>query len=340
MVTSQPPDWSRLQTTMIMTVVAFLAIAAIAAAYFGFEDVYDRVTQISMEVLLLCFGLAFLNYAIRGLRWHLFTVRIGTKISLRTNLLYFFAGFAMGTTPGKVGEAFRLWLLQKHDGTPYYTGAAIFLADRLSDLTGVLVLSMIGAAALTGYWFGISAALVILVLVTLLFLYPSLLREAIGYMYMKFGRGERFFAGLRLATRRVGRILDVRTYVQGNTLSLLGWFVEALVLHYLLIELGTELPLMPVVFVFCFSLFAGAIAMLPGGLGGTESSMFGLLLTLGVDSDIALAATIVTRVCTLWFAVFLGFIALPISLWYVHRVRRSDDVSGYGDPGKTQQEVS
>jgi hypothetical protein len=49
--------------------------------------------------------------------------------------------------------------------------------------------------------------------------------------------------------------------------------------------------------------------------------MVGLLIHLarGVDEPIATAATLVTRLCTLWFAVAVGLVALAL-------VRRTVDV--------------
>jgi uncharacterized protein (TIRG00374 family) len=46
--------------------------------------------------------------------------------------------------------------------------------------------------------------------------------------------------------------------------------------------------------------------MLPGGIGGTEAGMIGLLAFLGVSYENALPAVILVRLCTLWLAIFVG----------------------------------
>jgi uncharacterized protein (TIRG00374 family) len=73
------------------------------------------------------------------------------------------------------------------------------------------------------------------------------------------------------------------------------------------------------VFVFTFAMIAGTVAMLPGGLGGTEAVMLALLGALGVDLQVAVTATALIRLTTLWFAVGLGFIGLPFSLRLARR---------------------
>ena len=72
------------------------------------------------------------------------------------------------------------------------------------------------------------------------------------------------------------------------------------------------------VYTFALSAVAGAVLILfPGGLGPTEASMSALLtpkyVAAGLAADAARAsaasATLVIRLCTLWFAVVLGVVA-------------------------------
>ena len=60
---------------------------------------------------------------------------------------------------------------------------------------------------------------------------------------------------------------------------------------------------------------AGALSFLPGGLGVQEIGMVKLLVVQadGVSEPVAAAATFVTRLCTLWFAVVVGVMALALT---------------------------
>ena len=62
--------------------------------------------------------------------------------------------------------------------------------------------------------------------------------------------------------------------------------------------------------IYALALLGGALFFLPGGLGGTEAFLFALLLRSGIDPAAAGAATVISRVTTLWFAVLLGWITL------------------------------
>jgi uncharacterized protein (TIRG00374 family) len=95
--------------------------------------------------------------------------------------------------------------------------------------------------------------------------------------------------------------------------SVLGWLAEGAALYLLLHHLGAPVSLPQAVFVFAFGMIVGAISMLPGGLGSTELSMVGLLVALGVDTDVALVATAIVRLTTFWFAVAIGALLLPLA---------------------------
>src|SRR5581483_8011848 len=73
-----------------------------------------------------------------------------------------------------------------------------------------------------------------------------------------------------------------------------------------------SVPLVRCTFIYAAMTIAGALAFLPGGLGVTEAGMVALLVAAGsgIDEPTAFAATFVTRICTLWFAVVIGIVAL------------------------------
>jgi uncharacterized protein (TIRG00374 family) len=77
--------------------------------------------------------------------------------------------------------------------------------------------------------------------------------------------------------------------------------------------LGSDMSLQVALFIYAFSMLVGALSFLPGGLGGTEATMVALLMLNNVAQPQAVAATVLIRLVTLWFAVALGVIALSIA---------------------------
>jgi len=97
----------------------------------------------------------------------------------------------------------------------------------------------------------------------------------------------------------------------GLLLGLIAWFAEGYGLFIVLERLGASTPLLLAAGIYGVSVLAGALSFMPGGLGGTELVMGSLLMLAGVAPPVAVAAVIICRLATLWFAVVigLGFVA-------------------------------
>ena len=74
--------------------------------------------------------------------------------------------------------------------------------------------------------------------------------------------------------------------------------------------MGAEISFAFAIFVYAIAMLAGALSFMPGGLGGAEAVMVSLLILKGMPSADAIAATILIRLATLWFAVGIGIYAL------------------------------
>jgi uncharacterized protein (TIRG00374 family) len=90
----------------------------------------------------------------------------------------------------------------------------------------------------------------------------------------------------------------------------LAWFVIGLSFWVVLEGLGSRVTIPAAVSIFSASTLVGSITMLPGGLVSTEASMLALLQQIGLAGAIASASILIIRICTLWFAVIIGFGAL------------------------------
>jgi uncharacterized protein (TIRG00374 family) len=98
-------------------------------------------------------------------------------------------------------------------------------------------------------------------------------------------------------------------------LSIIAWFFECLGFYVVINSFGIENPvhinIFVATFIYGFATIAGAVTMLPGGLGATDASIAFLLVSLkNISENIAVAATLIIRIATLWFAVIVGVIAV------------------------------
>ncbi len=312
---TQPPRTRRVEYAVVLGLVAFCVLFALGSIWAGAGRVWGHITNLPALLIVGMLALSLFNYGMRAWRWQWFCDGLGLHVPWARNALYFVAGFALTTSPGKAGEAIRLWFLQRCHGYAYERAAPMFIGDRLSDSLAILLLCLAGVGAFAGYaiYAGIVAVLVFIAIVLLA--RPAPLLGLVAWGWVLLGRKRpRLFARIRFAIRGTRAILSPRLFGLGLLMALAGWIAEVYAFQWLLRELGTEITLQQAMFVFCFAMIAGTIAMLPGGLGGTEATMLALLTLIGVPLDQAVAATAVIRLATLWFATGLGLVALPAAL--------------------------
>jgi uncharacterized protein (TIRG00374 family) len=96
-------------------------------------------------------------------------------------------------------------------------------------------------------------------------------------------------------------------------LSVAAWLCECAGFWLVLRGLpGGAIPVQLAIFIYAATTVLGALSFLPGGLGVTEGSMILLLVRTarGMTHSAAVVATILIRLCTLWFSVLVGVVAL------------------------------
>ncbi len=285
-----------------------------AAAATGWDETMTALGRLTWPEVLLLLLLSLTNYGLRGLRWHLFASRLGLPLSLGANLRHFLGGFAMSVTPGRVGELVRMRWIRRETGWPFDRTAPLALVDRASDL-GAMALLL--ALALSFSATGIAGALPVAglaLIVAWAATRPALLHGFAGLGHRALGkRLPRLFARVRRAARAMGHFTSPTILMLASGLGLIGWFAEGWAFYLLLGWMGAETGLWAAIAIFIFATLAGGLTGAPGGLGGAEAAMVALLLLDGVPVEIALPATLIIRVTTLWFAIGLGLAVFPLA---------------------------
>ncbi len=315
------PRLRRLEFGIIAFVGLFAIGMAVAAALAGGPEIWSHLRLLSLELVLALLGLSLVNYGLRSWRWHIYSRRVGAEVSLAQSVFYYVSGFALTTTPGRVGEAFRLWMMQRCNGAPYEKTLPVLAADRLSDLGAVGLLMLLCLLAVSPQPWLLATALAATSVSFLMALRPQMALAAVGMGFRATGRWPRLFGRLRGMVRRMALLFSPEILLLSLALALAGWLAECYAFFLVLQAFGAELPLHQAVFVFTSGMLVGAMTMIPGGVGGTEATMLALLAAQGIPMELAIPATAVIRVATLWFAVALGCLALPQALRVARQAR-------------------
>lgn len=271
-----------------------------------------------VAILLL---LSFLNYLIRFARWHYFLKQSSIFLPLVTSFQIFLSGLSMTVTPGKMGEVVKAYLVKKHTGNKFAEMIPLLITERLTDGIGMLILALGGiylfrqSVVFFVFSFLIVASFFIFVYFKKYTLYViKKLEDKIGHLKVL-----DFFLTF---FEHSEKLLKPRQLGIAIILSIIAWSLEGLSLFLLINSFGQFWNLHSLLFaffIFSFSSIAGFLVLIPGGIGVAEGSITSLLtLFYGLDLPYAIFITLVFRLVTLWFGVFLGMWNLFLSLSKLH----------------------
>jgi glycosyltransferase 2 family protein len=296
--------------SLLFALLVFLALSF----YADLPRLVSAFEKFQWSLLPLALAATLGNYLLRFLRWHYYLSVIGVKnVPARESLLIFISGFALTMTPGKLGEVVKSFLLKDRYAAPVSYTASIVVAERLTDVLGMFFLA---AAGLAFFPIGLGAVAIFLV-ATGLFVAVVQQRSFAERMLALFDKLPFFGRFAQLARNlyeSTHLLLRIKPLVIATVLAILAWFGECLAFFLVLIGIGqtpTILLLLQATFIYAAASLFGAVSMLPGGLGATEGGLALLLEQIvNVAREQSVAAALIVRLCTLWFAVLLGALAL------------------------------
>ena len=283
----------------LAVLVAALAFAVLVGlgAYADFGDLGDALGDFRWELFPAALALTFVNYLVRFWRWQVYLRRLEIRVPAQRSFWIFFAGQTMTLSPGKVGEVLKSVLLKRSFDVPIRRSAPIVLAERITDGLGVVVIAAVAGGFAAGSWEVIAVTVTGAALLVVAVRLPLLDR----------------FGPLAEARAAASEILGVGLLASMTVVSAGAWFCECLASYVCVRGLGLDVSLADVAVAFSVAGLVGAISFVPGGLGVTEAGFTGLLRVLAdVPRAPAAAATVLTRLATLWFAVALGLVALAV----------------------------
>jgi uncharacterized protein (TIRG00374 family) len=297
----------RVLAAMLLAVLVYGAFAV----WRGLGSMGEELARFRWWAFFAAAGLALGNYLVRWLKWEFYLARLGVRVGRADSLLTFLSGFVLTVTPGKVGEVFKSIVLFDMAGVPIARTAPIVVAERVTDVIGIVVLIVLGSLGFSGglLWAGLGAMAVLCLLVVVSSRGLSL--TLIGAVEKLPGPFRRIGPKLHEAYDSLATLVRPVHLVIPTLLSIGAWSLECLALWVILRGFGQETSVGLSTFFYATSTLAGALVPVPGGLGVTETSLQGQLQQLGhVGAATATAAMILVRFATLWFAVLVGFAAL------------------------------
>ncbi len=302
----------RLVRRLLLATVLGGAVAVGLALSASLPATVEALGRFRWSLVPVVVGATLANYGLRYLKWDFYLRRLAVPLPRGQSLLVFLAGLTMSVTPGKLGELLKAFLVRDLVGTEISRTASVVMAERLTDVAGLLILSAVGLTALP-HGGTLLLAVAVLLGVAVIGLRTRWLAAFADRLVQRGDRWARLAEPIRLFLGAGRTLLAPAALTWAVVLSVLSWFCECLAFYVVLHGLGLGTPLRAATFIYAFASLAGAVSMLPGGLGVAEGSLTGLLVALGTTLPDAAAATLLIRAATLWLAVALGAATLGLA---------------------------
>ncbi|OGL41888.1 MAG: hypothetical protein A2042_06970 [Candidatus Schekmanbacteria bacterium GWA2_38_11] len=297
----------KLKFKFLLSLVFAAIVFAILTMYADSSNLFLAFKKFSWHYLPVILLLVLVNYLLRFWKWDYYLKLLNIPVGKKDSFIIFMSGLIMAVTPGKFGEVLKAYLLKKINLTPIAKSSPIILAERVTDLLGLCAIAGVGAYSLHfGTRIVMATTLIIFGIVIVLGIEPLFLK--ITSLMERVKLVKKHVIRVERAYESASSLLALKKLFIPTIISILSWFCECLAFYLVLAGLGSNVSCFNAAFIYSFATIVGALSMLPGGIGTTETSMTGILIILKVLRPVAVAATFIIRTCTLWFAVVIGAI--------------------------------
>ena len=278
-----------------------------------FSKLSEKILDFEIMYLPLILILVPLGWLALYFRWTILVKNSGYVLPHKKNFQIFLSGFPLSITPGKVGELLKCELLKENFNMPRKITAPIILVERLYNAVGIVIISSLGI-----WYFDFSGTVILIASCALIgifialrskSLFSSLINKTSKIKYL-----SKFSDSFSDSYEVINHSIKPKIFIISSLLSAIYWILESVAVYFVFKSFGIDfLELYNVVLAYTSSIILGVASFVPGGIGVSESTLISLLSIQGLSLSTAITLTLFIRIFTLWYAVFVGFIALKFA---------------------------
>ena len=303
----------KLDNRLILVLVAVVGIYAIFLFISDFSIISEKISNFKINYLPLILFLVSASWTPLFIKWHFLLKNCEIHVPLKKSILVFLSGPAFEITPGQIGALVKSQILKTSSNIPRTKTVPIIVVEKVYDLIGAVLASIIGIAIL-----GMEPYLIIIAILVLVTIFFFVYYRPASEIFFKQITKRKFFSKYVENISDFYEIVHKSTNVKVATicilLALTYWFMVSAAAYYTLIAFDINiLDYLKVLAIYATSTLLGAISFIPAGIGITEGSIAGLFTLNGIDVSTALILSVMIRVLTLWYTVGVGFVALKFT---------------------------
>ena len=303
----------KLDNRIIIILVAAIGIYASFLFVSDFNIISEKISNFKIQYLPLILLLVTISWIPLIIRWHFLLANCKIHIPFTKSVLVYLSGTALQTTPGHVGELIKAQILKTGFNIPRTKTASVVLVEKVYDLIGAIIASIIGIIILELEIYLIVFAIFVLALI-FFFIYYKPAFEFFLKQIIKMKFFSKYTENISESYEIIKKITTPQIAIRSISLSITYWFIVSIAVYYTLLAFDIDiLNYLKVLSIVTTSTILGAITFIPGGIGVTEGSIAGFFTLEGIHMSTALVLSVMIRIVTLWYNVSIGFIALKFS---------------------------
>jgi glycosyltransferase 2 family protein len=294
---------------LIISVILFLAFYIAFIFFSDIGKVSSEFIKIKIEFVFVSILFTTLSLLTRSFRQKKLLDVLGIKISMRKNISLFFSGMSMIITPLGVGGLIKSHFLKKNYNQSISKTAPVVFFERFNDLFAVITILTI-VLTLNYFWQG--AVLLGIGCSLLVILYLIMSNKVFLQFFQKrikkikflnnFLPNPEFYDAFSIFTKK-------ETTFSIWIISVVSFTFDAIAVYFGFLAFGQNIGFIEITGYYFSSILFGAISFLPAGIGITEGSFVGLLVSHDLELYLASSIVLLIRFTTIWFATIVGFIA-------------------------------
>ena len=275
-----------LATIIIVAIVLFFA-----SQYVDLNQALQVLAKANIALIVAALVLETVSMALKTLKWKTLLSEINPDIKFAELFKIQLLGIAASNiTPARVGEATKVFYLEKHGVKKRLTLLTI-VWEHLFDIIAIVLFSTLAATI-----YGSIAAIFLLATLAL-----AVIAYNIDFVVKKLS-GFKQLAFLSEFTLHKFR---KSTLAKCTLIALLAWGTELLAIVLAFHAVGATLPPLQIIGTYAISIIIGLISTIPGGLGSLDATLF-LLLKNSAPAATLTAAIIAARLVTIGWIYLLG----------------------------------
>lgn len=323
-----------MSTTSIMLIIGMIIFILYIQAI-GIEKLIAEIMSVNIFILTIAILIDILCIGLFTISWYIFLRNPGVKFRECFEIvLVSIFGDLMIPTASISGEFLRVSLTAKRGGISISEALMSVILHRivLALTFGLILLissiSLLSQNIMGSYTFLVIATIDIFIIVVLIcavkkfyklrsFIEKSILK--VGEILKKFKSDyniESLKSRILISLERIEMCLTnfkFNTFALSFIILTLRWFLIAMIPYVMFISLNYEVSYWMVLSVSALmSMIQMIPVIIPGMIGIMEISTTALFVGFGIPLSIAASVTILMRIVTFWFELFLGAIAVSV----------------------------